>query len=206
MSFPLPPRIAKKLPIHNSWELLIGKLPIPLPMFYYFESIREALANTLYIFRGRHRWVEKGGGRKTSRITPLPKRGFGPPLVRYVFHPPQVSVLCFACTKIHGRADQKLSWRGRKIPGEQVLWYVFLPYVYAPPPPIPRKRVVLANVPSFRYSMEFFMQGGGGGGLEGATTLLHFSKCSRPFIQSTKSTLSNLKSCNPVGGTPSSTA
>ena len=39
-----------------------------------------------------------------------------------------------------------------------------------------------------------------------ATTLLHFSRCSRPFIQSFKSTLSHLKSCNPVGGTPSSTA
>ena len=32
------------------------------------------------------------------------------------------------------------------------------------------------------------------------------SKCSRPFIQSVKSTLSHLKSCNPVGGTPSGTA
>ena len=28
-----------------------------------------------------------------------------------------------------------------------------------------------------------------------ATTLLHFSKCSRPFIQTVKSTLSHLKSC-----------
>ena len=41
---------------------------------------------------------------------------------------------------------------------------------------------------------------------QGGTTLLHFSKCSRPFIQSVKSTLSYLKTCNPVGGTPSSTA
>ena len=46
-------------------------------------------------FRGRHGGVEKRGGWKTSRMTPLPKRGFGPPLVRYVFHPSQVSVLCF---------------------------------------------------------------------------------------------------------------
>ena len=30
----------------------------------------------------------------------------------------------------------------------------------------------------------------------------HLSKCSRPFIQSVKSTLSHLKSCNPVEGTP----
>ena len=39
--------------------------------------------------------MEKRGGRKTSRMTPLPKRGFGPPLVWYVFHPPQVSALFF---------------------------------------------------------------------------------------------------------------
>ena len=34
---------------------------------------------------------------------------------------------------------------------------------------------------------------------------LYFSNCSRPFIQSVKRTLSDLKSCNPVGCTPSST-
>ena len=61
--------------------------------------------------------MEKGGGWKTSRMTPLPKMGFGPPLVRYVFHPPQASALCFSCTKIHDRADQKLFWRGPKIFG-----------------------------------------------------------------------------------------
>ena len=48
VSFPLPPRIVQKLPIRSCWELLVGKLPIPLPMFYYFELIREVLANTLY--------------------------------------------------------------------------------------------------------------------------------------------------------------
>ena len=31
VSFSLPSRIAKKLPIRISWELQIGKLPIPLP-------------------------------------------------------------------------------------------------------------------------------------------------------------------------------
>ena len=30
-------------------------------------------------FRGRHGGVEKRGGRKTSQMTPLPKRGFGRP-------------------------------------------------------------------------------------------------------------------------------
>ena len=48
MSFPLPLRIVKKLPIRNSWEVLNKKLPIPLPILYYVELIREALANTLY--------------------------------------------------------------------------------------------------------------------------------------------------------------
>ena len=46
------------------------------------------------------------------------------------------------------------------------------------------------------YFIEFFRERPGG-----ATTLPHFSKCSRPFVQSVKSTLSYLKSCNPVGGT-----
>ena len=44
-----------------------------------------------------------GGGKKRgeenlTNDTP-PKKGFWTPLVRYVFHPPQVSVLCFSCTK-----------------------------------------------------------------------------------------------------------
>ena len=47
MSFPLPLRIAQKLPVRNSWELIIKKLPIPLPILYYFEVMREVLANTL---------------------------------------------------------------------------------------------------------------------------------------------------------------
>ena len=67
-------------------------------------------------------------------MTPLPKRGFGPPLVRYVFHPPQVSVLCFSCTKIHDRADQKLFWRGPKIFGRARSLVRFPPPIrFAPP-------------------------------------------------------------------------
>ena len=67
--------------------------------------------------------------------TPPKKRGFGPPLVRYVFHPPQVSVLCFSCTRIHDRADQKLFWRGPKeLRGERVLWYVPPPHTLCTPP------------------------------------------------------------------------
>ena len=40
----------------------------------------------------------------------------------------------------------------------------------------------------------------------GGDNFTSLSKCSRPFIQSVKSTPSDLKSCNPIGGTPSSTA
>ena len=47
VSFPLPLRIAQKLPIRNSWEIISESYRIPLPIFYYFELIREAFANTL---------------------------------------------------------------------------------------------------------------------------------------------------------------
>ena len=40
----------------------------------------------------------------------------------------------------------------------------------------------------------------------GGDNFTSLSKCSRPFIQSVKSTRSYLKSCHPIGGTPSSTA
>ena len=48
VTFPLPLRIAQKLPVRISWELKIKKLPIPLPTFYSFELIREVPANTGY--------------------------------------------------------------------------------------------------------------------------------------------------------------
>ena len=62
---------------------------------------------------------------------------------------------------------------------------------------VPREH---ANVPWFRFSHRFLP------GAPPRGRQLHFCKYSRPFIQSVKSTLSYLKSCNPVGGTPSSTA
>ena len=57
------------------------------------------------------RWLYVAG------VGGLPKRGFGPPLSYGTFHPPQVSVVCVSCTKIHDTADQKLFWRGPKIFG-----------------------------------------------------------------------------------------
>ena len=80
-------------------------------------------------------WKKEGGGNLTND-TP-PNKGFWtPPLVGCVFCPSQVSELCFSCTEIHDRADQKLfkSFGGvQKLSGERVLWYVFLPrYVLHP--------------------------------------------------------------------------
>ena len=78
-------------------------------------------------------WKKEGGGDLTND-TP-PKKGFWtPPLVRYVFHPPQVSVLCFSCTEIHDRADQELFWRGPTIFGRARSLVRFPPPIrYAPP-------------------------------------------------------------------------
>ena len=48
--------------------------------------------------------------------------------------------------------------------------------------------------------------GGGASRIMGGDNFTSLLQCSRLFIQSVKSTFSDLKSCNPVGGTPSSTA
>ena len=79
-----------------------------------------------------------GGGKKRevenlTNDTPR-KKGFWTPLVQYVFHPPQVSVLCSSCTKIDDRADQKLFWRGPKIFGRARSLVRFPPPIrFAPP-------------------------------------------------------------------------
>ena len=78
--------------------------------------------------------MEKGGGWKNLTNDTPPKKGFWTPLVRYVFHPPHVSVLCFSCTEIHDRADQKLFWRGPKIFGRARSLVRFPPPIrFAPP-------------------------------------------------------------------------
>ena len=87
--------------------------------------------------------MEKRGGWKTSRMTPLPKRGvIGPPLIRYVFHPPQVSVLCFSCTKFTTEQTRSSFGGVQNFSGGRVLWYVFLPpYVLHPPISRPKLKV-----------------------------------------------------------------
>ena len=77
---------------------------------------------------GKERGVEN-----LTNDTPLKKGSWTPPrTVR--FPPPQVSVLCFSCTKIHDRADQKLFWRGPKVFGRARSLVRFPPPIrFAPP-------------------------------------------------------------------------
>ena len=61
VSSPLPLRIAQKLPIRNSWEILSESYRIPLPIFYYFEYFfREVLANTLSLTQRPIDWTTEG--------------------------------------------------------------------------------------------------------------------------------------------------
>ena len=54
--------------MRNSWETISESYRIPLPVFYYFELIREVLANTLYfsginpvMFFERDVWLDLSG-------------------------------------------------------------------------------------------------------------------------------------------------
>ena len=80
---------------------------------------------------GRHGGVEKRGGWKTSRMTPLPK---GPP--RTVRFPPPsgVSALFFLYKNPRFCRPEAFLEGSKNVFGERVLWYVFLPpYVLHPP-------------------------------------------------------------------------
>ena len=77
---------------------------------------------------------KKGGGWKTSRMTPLPKKGFGPPLVRYVFHPLRRQRSVFPVQKSTTERTRSSFGGAQKFSGERVLWYVFPPPIrFAPP-------------------------------------------------------------------------
>ena len=82
-----------------------------------------------------------------------PKKGFWTPLVRYVFHPPQVSVLCFPVQESTTEQTRSSFGGVQKFSGERVLWYVFLPpYVLHPP----------MSRPKFSDHYEILMQFTGG--------------------------------------------
>ena len=78
-------------------------------------------------------WKKEGGGKPHERH-PSQKVVLDPPSYGTFSTPPQVSVLCFSCTKIHDRADQKLFWRGPKIFGRARSLVRFAPPIrFAPP-------------------------------------------------------------------------
>ena len=65
------------------------------------------------LLRGRHGGLEKRGGRKSSRRTPLPNlKGFWAPLRLVRFPPPQVSLLYFFLNKKSKREQTRNSFGG----------------------------------------------------------------------------------------------
>ena len=99
---------------------------------------------------------KKRGAENLTNDTP-PKKGFWTPLVRYVFHHPQVSVLCFSCTKIHDKADQKLFSRGPKIFGRARSLVRFPPPIRFAPPHITTQRYFSEDRRDhFSWILEYF--------------------------------------------------
>ena len=96
---PPPPMQEPELSSHSLAAVSSLRAHAPLIKRVQFNTLTPLLMVCLQ----RTPWggVEKRGGRKTSRLTPLSKRGFWTPLVRYVFHPSRVSLLYFSCTKLH---------------------------------------------------------------------------------------------------------
>ena len=85
-------------------------------------------------FRRRHGGVEKRGGRKTSRMTPLPKRGLGPP--RTVRFPPPAGVSAlFFLYKNPRQSRPEALLEGSKTFRESAFSATFSsPHTFCPPP------------------------------------------------------------------------
>ena len=77
---------------------------------------------------------KKSGGWKTSRMTPLPKRGFGPPSYGTFSTPLTCQCSVFPVQKSTTEQTRSSFGGVQKFSGERVLWYVFHPpYVLHPP-------------------------------------------------------------------------
>ena len=96
-------------------------------------------------FSGRHGGVEKRGGWKTSRMTPLPKRGFGPPSYGTFSTPLTCQCSVFPVQKSTTEQTRSSFGGVQKFSGERVLWYVFHP-PYVLHPPISRPKLGLYPV------------------------------------------------------------
>ena len=83
--------------------------------------------------RGRHGGVEKRGGWKTSRMTPLPKKGFGPP--SYGFPPPSGVVALFFLYKNPRQSRPEALLEGSRISREGAFSGTFSsPHTFCTPP------------------------------------------------------------------------
>ena len=98
-------------------------------------KVERAAAEADLCIRGRHGGVEKRGGWKTSRMTPPPKRGFGPP--PYGTFSTPLRCQCSVFPVQNSTTEQTRSSFGgvQQFSGELVLWCIFLPPMrFAPPP------------------------------------------------------------------------
>ena len=79
-------------------------------------------------------WKKEGGG-ETSRMTPLPKKGFWTPPPLYGTFSTPLSCSVFSVQKSTTELTRSSFGGVKEFPGERVLWHVFLPpYVLHPPP------------------------------------------------------------------------
>ena len=94
---------------------------------------RREMPKFLFAFYAMGGWKKRGGW-KTSRMTPLPKRGFGPPSYGTFSTPLRCQCSVFPVQKSPTEQTRSSFGGVQKFPGERVLWYVFLPpYVLHPP-------------------------------------------------------------------------
>ena len=105
-------------PAGNEWRKY---RVVPRPLLYVFSE--DAMGG----------W-KKEGGWKTSRMTPLPKRGFGPRSYGTFSTPLTCQCSVFPVQKSTTEQTRSSFGGVQKFSGERVLWYVFHPpYVLHPP-------------------------------------------------------------------------
>ena len=116
----------------NLLLLLLLLVPLPSSLHSNMRSfsfiIVFGLLSSRKNLRGRHGGVEKRGGWKSSQMTPLPKKGFGPP-PSYGTFSTLLGCQCSVFPVQKSTTEQTRSSFGgiQKYSGERVLWYVFLP-------------------------------------------------------------------------------
>ena len=106
---------------------------------FFWKKARKTTKKTRIFYPHRTSKIPGKEGKNAQKNKEFPRKGKNKEFHKNTERKDrEVSVLCFSCTRIHDRADQKLSCRGpKRASGERVLWYVFLP-PYGLHPPISR--------------------------------------------------------------------